>query len=70
VVRAGAPGVFVVLDGRARWQVLQLGLRGREFVEVISGASERELVVLNPLAGKSPISDGTRVTVTAGRDQP
>jgi HlyD family secretion protein len=67
VVRSGRPGVFTVVDGRARWRQVQPGLRTRNAVEVVSGVSERELVILDPLAGKKPISEGARVSVIAGK---
>jgi HlyD family secretion protein len=63
IVQGGQPGVLAVVDGRARWRPVKLGLRDRKFVEVISGVSERDLVIVSPLAGKKPISDGARVTV-------
>lgn len=68
VAKADGAGVFVVSHDRARWRPVQLGLRGRELVEVIGGVTEREVVVLNPLAGKAPISDGTRVTLNTGEE--
>jgi HlyD family secretion protein len=63
VVQGGRPGVLAVVDGRARWRPVQLGLRDRKFVEIVGGVSERDLVVASPLAGKKPIPDGERVTV-------
>jgi len=63
VVQGGRPGVLAVVDGRARWRPMKLGLRDLKFVEVVSGVDERDLVIVSPLAGKKPISDGARVTV-------
>jgi HlyD family secretion protein len=63
VVQSGRPGVLAVVDGRARWRAVQLGLRDRKLVEVVGGVDERDLVIVSPLAGKKPISDGARVTV-------
>src|ERR1700693_1384708 len=63
VVQGGRPGVLAVVDGRARWRPVKLGLRDGKFVEVISGVRERDLVIVSPLAGKKPISDGARVAV-------
>jgi len=68
--RDGKSGVFTVVDGRTRWRVLQLGSRDRHFVEVLSGVSDRDLVVLNPLADKKPISDGARVAVVPDGKKP
>jgi HlyD family secretion protein len=63
IVQGGRPGVLAVVNERARWRPVKLGLRDRRFVEVISGVSERDLVIVSPVAGKRPISDGARVTV-------
>lgn len=67
VVRGNTPGVLAVVDGRARWRPVQLGLRGRNAVEVVSGLSERELVILSPAAGKKAIAEGARVSVIVGK---
>jgi RND family efflux transporter MFP subunit len=70
VVQAGGPGAFAVVDGRARWRPVQLGLRGRTLVEVVSGVSEQDVLVVSPLAGKPPIADGARVTVASDKSSP
>jgi HlyD family secretion protein len=69
VVQGGQPGVLAVVDGRARWRPVRLGLRDRKFVEVVSGVSERDQVIASPLAGKKPISGGERVTVVADKKE-
>lgn len=69
VVQGSRSGVFVVVDGRARWRPVQLGLRDRRSAEVVGGVSERDLVITNPSAGKKPISDGMRVAVAADRKE-
>jgi HlyD family secretion protein len=69
VVRGGRPGVLAFVDGRAQWRPVELGLRDRKFVEVVSGVTERDLVVASPLAGKKPIPDGERVTVVPDRKE-
>jgi len=69
-MRAGQTGVFVVDRGRARWRPVQFGLRGRDALEVAGGVGEQDRVIVNPLAGKSPIADGRRVTVTAAPGKP
>ena len=61
VARGGLTGVFAVVDGRARWRPVQLGLRGRTLVEVVNGVSMRDDLVASPLVGKTPIVDGARV---------
>jgi HlyD family secretion protein len=63
VVHGAGPGVLAVVDGRARWRPVQLGLRDRKFVEVVNGVTERDLVIMSPSAGKKPIADGERVSV-------
>jgi HlyD family secretion protein len=69
VVRLGNPGVLAIVDGRARWQKVQLGLRDRKFVEIVNGVTERDQVILSPLAGKNPISDGARVAVAPDKKE-
>jgi HlyD family secretion protein len=65
VVQEGKTGVFASLDGRARWRPVKLGLRGRKLAEVVGGVSEQDVLVVNPLAGKTPIADGARVTAAS-----
>jgi HlyD family secretion protein len=64
-MRGGKSGVFVVDRGRARWRPVQLGLRGRDLLEITSGVDERDRLIVNPLAGKAPIADGQRVKAAA-----
>jgi HlyD family secretion protein len=61
--KAGEAGTFVVVDGKTTWRRLQLGLRGRQAVEVVAGLQPGEVVVapLEPKAG--PLTDGRRVAV-------
>jgi hypothetical protein len=49
---------------------VQLGLRGRKLVEVVSGASEQEMLIVSPLAGKTPIAEGARVTAASSAEVP
>ncbi len=70
VERDGKQGVFRIEGGRARWRPVQPGLRGRNAAEIVGGLTARELVILNPLAGDKPISDGARVTAASGGKQP
>lgn len=61
LVRDGAAGVMKVAEGRARWQPVDIGLRGREVVEVLSGLAAGD-VVANPAAVRSGVlRDGRRV---------
>lgn len=54
---AGAPWVLVVRRHRATKQPLKLGVRGDEYLEVLSGLSEGEPVVLL----SEPVKQGSRV---------
>jgi HlyD family secretion protein len=63
--RGEQPGVFVTNGGHARWQPVQLGLIGRDAVELVGGVDDRDLVITDPFAGKQPLADGQRVTAVA-----
>lgn len=65
VVQEGKTGVFAIVDGRARWRPVKLGLRGRKLAEVVGGVSEQDVLIVSPLAGKTPIADGARVTAAS-----
>jgi HlyD family secretion protein len=68
--REGKPGVFTVTNGRARWQQVQLGLKGRSSVEVISGVDEHRAINLNPFASKQSVADGSRVVALSAPQNP
>ena len=55
-------GVFVADNGVVRWKSVTLGLRGRDLVEVREGLAEHE-VLLAPVAGTIPLTEGRRVRV-------
>jgi HlyD family secretion protein len=55
-------GVFVERNGIARWQAVSLGARGRDVVEVTSGLSDSDGVLLVPHGGPT-LTDGRRVRV-------
>jgi HlyD family secretion protein len=55
---AGGWRIHVVRDGRARAQVVRVGLMNDEWAEVTSGLRERELVIPVP---ESDLADGVRV---------
>lgn len=61
--RDGRPGVFVERAGRAAWRVVQLGLRGRDVVEIRDGLRPGERLIVPAKAGAGPLRDGQRVTV-------
>jgi RND family efflux transporter MFP subunit len=52
--RDDVEGAQVLINGRAIWKPLEIGLRGREFVEVISGLTAGEKVVRAPDGGILP----------------
>lgn len=58
VTRGDARGVFVVRQDRARFQPIETGVDGGEWVEVRSGLAEGSQVVR---AGRSGLTDGTPV---------
>ena len=56
------PGVFVNHGGRARWQEVELGLRGRDRVEIVRGVTAGDQVV-RPNAPKAVLTDGQRISI-------
>jgi len=68
VPRGDQPGVLVISSGHARWRAVQLGLSGRDAVELLGGVDARDLVITDPFSGKQPIADGQRVTAVATRE--
>ncbi|TWU37763.1 Macrolide export protein MacA [Novipirellula aureliae] len=56
----GKPGVFTLQNEHARWQPIQLGMKGRGKVQVTSGLAVGDEVVTPAVAGKSSIQ-GRRV---------
>ena len=58
VERSGLPGVFVLSDGQARFRMVRIGKRGAGQLEVLSGLSGDETLVLGDLAA---IHDGTPI---------
>jgi HlyD family secretion protein len=69
-MRGGKPGVFTMDRGRARWRPVQIGLRGRDSLEITSGVDEQDHLIVSPLAGKKPIADGQRVAGTPAAGRP
>lgn len=59
LVREGNPGVMLDLDGKARWNPIQIGLRGRETIEVTSGLEPGDLVISPD--NTAPLRDGRRI---------
>ena len=67
VHKGGQAGVYVVSDSRATWKPVTLGLVGRDAVELITGADVHDQIIINPLAGAKPLTDGQRVTVAGAK---
>ena len=60
--REGVEGVFVLSDGRAKWQPIELGLRSRDAVQVTGGLSPGDLVV-TPIKPGAVLRDDQAVSV-------
>jgi RND family efflux transporter MFP subunit len=65
VWRNGQSGTFVDGAGRAVWRPLQLGLRGRELVEIAEGLSASERVIAPADAKSDGLKPGQRITSEA-----
>ncbi len=72
VRRDGTAGVYVDQNARAVWRPVQLGLRGRETVEVVAGLSAGERVIAPTALQAAGLKPGQRIAAgsNAGRDTP
>jgi HlyD family secretion protein len=70
VAHGDKPGVFVINGGHAHWQPVEVGLIGRDAVELIGGVDARDWVIADPLAGQNPIADGQRVASSGAQERP
>lgn len=61
LVRDGKAGVMKDAGGRARWQPVDIGLRGRDVVEVLSGLSASEVVASPADVRSGVLRDGRRI---------
>lgn len=59
--RQGKPGVFVDQSGKAVWREVNLGLQGRDTVEVQSGLADGDQVVVMGTDRKRTLQAGTRL---------
>jgi len=59
--RDGKPGVFVNNGGKARYQEVALGLKGRETVEINSGLKVDEMVITAADGDNSKLMDGRAI---------
>lgn len=62
VLNQGQPGVYTLVDQKAHWQPIELGMVGRDLVQVKSGVTAGTDVVIPANAGAKNI-DGRRVAV-------
>jgi len=60
----GKAGVFIISEGRAVWRNLRLGMTGGEFVEVLSGLSNGDRVVVASEKEFLKIKTGRRVVAS------
>ncbi|HRR32173.1 MAG TPA: efflux RND transporter periplasmic adaptor subunit [Candidatus Sumerlaeia bacterium] len=60
----GKAGVFIISEGRAVWRNLRLGMTGGEFVEVLSGLSNGDRVVVASEKDFLKIKTGRRVVAS------
>jgi len=63
-------GVFLIAGGRAVWRRVQLGLIGRDSVEVVAGLTDNDLVIAQPFLDKKPIVAGQRVAPAGAAERP
>lgn len=61
--REGVAGVYCLVDGRAQWRPIKLGLRSTVNVEVIEGVAVGDIVII-PTANKNLSLDNKRVKVS------
>jgi HlyD family secretion protein len=54
-------GVFLVRDGRATWQPVELGITGREYFEIVSGVVVGDTVVSGPYQRIRALRDGDAI---------
>jgi HlyD family secretion protein len=59
--REGKAGVMVKEDSKAIWRNIELGMMGREFVEVVSGLAEGDAIVIAGEAQAKKLQPGRRV---------
>jgi len=62
LVRDGKTGVMMDEGGKARWRPVDIGLRGRNVVEVVSGLSPGDVVASPADVRSGVLRDGRRIT--------
>jgi HlyD family secretion protein len=59
-----AEGVFVVVNGKASFRAVKVGIAGDEYFEVLDGVKENEQIVAGPYQSIRDLKDGTAVRPT------
>jgi HlyD family secretion protein len=59
-----AEGVFVVVNGKASFRAVKVGIAGDEYFEVLDGVKENEEIVAGPYQSIRDLKDGTAVRPT------
>ena len=69
IQRDGEEGAFVANSGRAEFRALEIGMRGRELIEVTGGLSTDDVVLDPSLEKNKLLKDGQRVRLMAYQDE-
>ncbi len=59
-----AEGVFIVVNGKASFRAVKVGIAGDEYFEVLDGVKENEEIVAGPYQAIRDLKDGTAVRPT------
>jgi len=59
--RKEVEGVFVIRDGKAQFVVVQVGIAGERYFEVLSGLKEGDRVITGPFDSVKNLFDGDEV---------
>jgi HlyD family secretion protein len=62
--RKEVEGVFVIVDGRAVFTPVKVGIPGEKYYELLSGASAGDRVITGPSASVRTLADGDEVRIT------
>jgi len=57
-------GVFIVVNGKASFRAVKVGIAGDEYFEVLEGVTENEEIVAGPYQAIRDLKDGTAVRPT------
>ena len=61
--RKEVEGVFIIRDGKARFEQVKTGIAGEKYFEVLSGLKDGDSVVVGPFSSVRTLADGTAVKV-------